>query len=355
MLAKNYIGPTGNSSKLKPHKTKAIHASPNRGGVFIQMRADRCNCRTGSRRSSRQARLGVLALGRLSICGFILSSILDVLVVPMRPNPFWRSSLGRQPWERKRTNMKTSKLMAPQLLRQPVEIAHKSKSALVALGILSLALVSGSTFAAEKTGIVPAEQPSGLSGAVSTSQPVRTNLLVGQIQKDLEALKLKLAATVNQVREAAGTNQAHHALMVSNVAVQIRGLASELEDGKPLMGETTRLVEKFKTQINHGRGLAANPSEEAREIYETGVTKAEQELAELLNERSSVSRVRAELLRQANNLESKAKAIGWLEDLDDMMTASRAFGDLLREFLAFAGRIDDQLTKLGAGQAIAVE
>ena len=68
-----------------------------------------------------------------------------------------------------------------------------------------------------------------------------------------------------------------------------------------------------------------------------------------------MARVRSELLRQAGALESRARAIAWLEDADQMRVASKALEDALSEALAFAGRIDALITQLGKGQTLAID
>ena len=55
------------------------------------------------------------------------------------------------------------------------------------------------------------------------------------------------------------------------------------------------------------------------------------------------------------SLESRARAIAWLEDADQMKVASKALEDALTEALAFAGRIDILITQLGKGQPIALD
>src|SRR5437879_3327351 len=86
-----------------------------------------------------------------------------------------------------------------------------------------------------------------------------------------------------------------------------------------------------------------------------GLLTLEPELSRLIDRRTSVARVRSELLRQANALESRARAIAWLEDADQMKVASKALEDALTEALAFAGRIDALITQLGKGQQMAID
>jgi len=142
-------------------------------------------------------------------------------------------------------------------------------------------------------------------------------------------------------------------MSVSNVAAQIRGLAStDLGDGSALVRETDKLITKMRAQINQGRMLAADPKEDARDSYAQGLLTLEPELSRLMDRRTSVARVRNELLRQASALESRAKAIAWLEESDQMKVASKALEEALSEALAFAGRID---ALIGRGAKLAVE
>ena len=175
----------------------------------------------------------------------------------------------------------------------------------------------------------------------SSSVPDGTNGVTARIQADLDSVKSKINAAVKSLQDAVASNQAQRAMSVSNVAAQIRALAtSDLGDGSALVKETDKLIAKMRTQINQGRLLSADPKEEARDSYAQGLLTLEPELSKLIDRRTSVARVRNELLRQAGALESRAKAIGWLEDADQMKVASKVLEEALSEALAFAGRID---------------
>jgi len=188
------------------------------------------------------------------------------------------------------------------------------------------------------------------------SPTIATNGITARIQSDLETVKGKIDAAVKSLQDAAASNQAQRALSVSNVATQIRSLASnDLGDSSALVRETDKLITKMRTQIAQGRTLSADPREDAREAYAQGLLTLEPELSRLIDRRTSVARVRSELIRQAGALESRARAIAWLEDADQMKVASKALEDALTEALAFAGRIDTLITQLGKGQPIALD
>jgi hypothetical protein len=188
------------------------------------------------------------------------------------------------------------------------------------------------------------------------SQVAQTNGITARIKTDLDAVKAKIDTAIKALQQAVASNQDQRAVAVSNVAAQVRAVAqSDLGDSSALVKETDRLIQKMKDSISHGRMLSADPKEEAREAYAQGLLTLEPELSELINRRTSVARVRAELLRQAGALESRARAIGWLEDADQMKAASKALEDALEEALAFAGRIDAVITQLGRGQPVAIE
>ena len=183
-----------------------------------------------------------------------------------------------------------------------------------------------------------------------------TNGITARIQSDLEAVKGKIDAAVKSLQDAAASNQTQRAMSVSNVATQIRTLASsDLGDGSALVKETDKLIAKMRAQITQGRALSADPREEAREAYAQGLLTLEPELSKLIDRRTSVARVRSELIRQAGALESRARAIAWLEDADQMKVASKALEDALTEALAFAGRIDTLINQLGKGQPLALD
>jgi hypothetical protein len=204
--------------------------------------------------------------------------------------------------------------------------------------------------------------PTAANGAAQSietelqSPTMATNGITARIQSDLETVKGKIDAAVKSLQSAASANQAQRALSVSNVAAQIRSLASsDLGDSSALVRETDKLIAKMRAQIAQGRSLSADPREEAREAYAQGLLTLEPELSRLIDRRTSVSRVRSELIRQAGALESRARAIAWLEDADQMKVASKALEDALTEALAFAGRIDALITQLGKGQPIALD
>jgi hypothetical protein len=188
------------------------------------------------------------------------------------------------------------------------------------------------------------------------SPTMATNGITARIQADLDNVKGKIDFAVKSLQDAAAANQAHRAMSVSNVATQIRSLASsDLGDSSALVRETDKLIAKMRSQIAQGRTLSADPREEAREAYSQGLLTLEPELSRLIDRRTSVARVRSELLRQAGALESRARAIAWLEDADQMKVASKALEDALTEELAFAGRIDSLITQLGKGQPLALD
>ena len=183
-----------------------------------------------------------------------------------------------------------------------------------------------------------------------------TNAITARIQADLDSVKAKIDSAVKSLQEAVASNQAQRALSVSNVAAQIRALASsDLGDGSALVKETDKLITKMRTQINQGRLLSADPKEEARDSYAQGLLTLEPELSRLIDRRTSVARVRSELQRQAGALESRARAIAWLEEADQMKVASKALEEALSEALAFAGRIDALIGQGAKGQPLAVE
>ena len=238
---------------------------------------------------------------------------------------------------------RTFKLLAPQA------------AAIVSL----LSLSAGSLTAAQpkQAKTEPASIPSSASSPadLGTGTSV-TNGIINRIQSDLENVKGKIDLAVKSLEEAAASNQTQRAMSVSNVAAQIRGLASsDLGDSSALVRETDKLIAKMRTQITQARTLSADPREEAREAYAQGLLTLEPELSKLIDRRTSVAKVRNELLRQASALESRARAIAWLEDADQMKVASKALEDALTEALAFAGRIDTLVNQLGRGQPLALD
>ena len=200
------------------------------------------------------------------------------------------------------------------------------------------------------------DQPGITASSNAVPKGPATNSATAKIQADLDNVKSKIAAAVKQIQDAVASNEAQHARAVSNVAAQIRGLAAtDLSENSPLVKETDKLVEKMRAQITRGRALSVDPQEQGREIYSQVLLKLEPELASLIDKKGSVAAIRAELVRQANALESKARAIAFAEDADLSMLASKALGDVLSEVIAFAGRIDALINKMGNGQPLAID
>ena len=78
-----------------------------------------------------------------------------------------------------------------------------------------------------------------------------TNGITARIQADLESVKSKINGAVKSLQEAVALNQAQRASSVSNVATQIRALASsDLGDGSALVKETDKLIGKMRAQIS---------------------------------------------------------------------------------------------------------
>lgn len=205
-------------------------------------------------------------------------------------------------------------------------------------------------------GLLPAATAASTESNGAPPLMAPTNGITAQIQTDLDAVKAKMDSAVKTLQQAVASNQDHGAAAVSNLATQIRTLAqNDLGDTGRLVTETDRLIQKWKDSISHGRMLAADPKEESREVYAQALLTLEPELAQLIDRRTSVARVRAELIRQAGALESRARAIAWLDDVNEMKVASQALENALSEALAFAGRIDSMLMQLGKGQPLALQ
>jgi hypothetical protein len=212
----------------------------------------------------------------------------------------------------------------------------------IASALITLLLSAGPLLGAQNSTSGSIKQTTTAEPESNTSSVHNeTNGITARIQADLDSVKSKINAAVKSLQDAVAVSQVQRAMSVSNVAAQIRTLAtSDLGDGSALVKETDKLIAKMRTQINQGRLLSADPKEEARDSYAQGLLTLEPELSKLIDRRTSVARVRNELLRQAGMLESRAKAIAWLEDADQMKVASKVLEEALSEALAFAGRID---------------
>jgi len=255
--------------------------------------------------------------------------------------------------------MKTTKktTLAPSLPPQRPGVINLNNNTLAVL-LAPLLLLRLACCAAQPA---PDNSPGSDRPAITTSTNAvpkgpATNSATAGIQADLDNVKSKIAAAVKQIQDAVASNEAQHARAVSNVAAQIRGLAAtDLAENSPLSKQTDALVEKMRAQISRGRTLSVDPKEEGREIYSQVLLKLEPELAALIDKKSSLAAIRAELLRQANALESKARAIAFAEDADLSVLAAKAIGDVLDEVVRFAGRIDALINKMGNGQPLAID
>lgn len=231
----------------------------------------------------------------------------------------------------------------------------KTKKAVLVMAVCLLAGVGFSGAQAVETKPVEGLRKPGDSNNVAAKAPV-TNSATAKIQADLDSVKSKINAAVKQIQDAVAANEAQRALAVSNLAAQIRTVAvTDLGDNSALVKETEKLIEKMRTQVSRGHNLSADPREQGREIYAPAVRKLEEELAALIDKRLSVAAVRSELQRQANALESKARAIAFAEDAELSIVAANALGDVLTEVLAFAGRVETLINKMGSGPRMAIE
>ncbi|MEY2429304.1 MAG: hypothetical protein QOJ40_2189, partial [Verrucomicrobiota bacterium] len=232
-----------------------------------------------------------------------------------------------------------------------IKLAGAILALLLLPGMLALKARAGEAKPAKPASTAVAEPGNNI-----TSPGMETNGITARIQAGLDGVKAKVDAAVKSLQEAAAANQVQGALSVSNVATQIRNLAtSDLGDGSALVKEADKLAEKMRRQISEGRTRSADPKEEAREAYAQGSLMLEAELSKLIDRRSSVSRVRSELQRQANALEARARSIAWLEDANQMKVASKALEDALSEALAFAGKIDALINQMGNAQGLAIQ
>jgi hypothetical protein len=171
---------------------------------------------------------------------------------------------------------------------------------------------------------------------------------VNQIQVDLRDVIARVEAATMAMSNANASTPGQYSAIVSNTAVQIRDLAVQtLGDKSQILKEADGLIEKTRGQISHVRGLATDPKVPVRQKYEQLLPNLERNLAQVMDAKTSVGSIRAELLKQADALAANAAFIGFSADVEQTEFAIEAFRDCLSQVSAFVSRLSKTIDDVG--------
>jgi hypothetical protein len=218
-------------------------------------------------------------------------------------------------------------------------------------------LLAGGGFsrAQEAPDNVPGPDARLIAASTNAAPAEDTNSPVTAIAGELLLLKVRLESAVAAMSNALASTPAQQAANVTKLAEGISELATnELADGGQIVKHAEALVAKFNDSVAAARKRSNDPNlrPAAREIYGQLLPGLEGELAKLIDAKSTVVRIRAELLRQAEGLRQSAEAIGFAEHCNKLLLASQAFRATLTEALRFAGNIASLIQSVGKATAI---
>ena len=182
-----------------------------------------------------------------------------------------------------------------------------------------------------------------------------TNSPVSAIAADLQRIKARIETAVSSMSNAAASTPALQAAKVTKLADEITELGTkDLGDQGEIVKQADNLIAKFNESVSKARSGSDDPNigPKARAIYGEVGPRIEAELAKLIDARSTVTRIRTELLRQAEGLRQSADAIGFAEHANQLMIASQAFRDTLSEVNKFAEKISTLIQSVGNGQQV---
>jgi hypothetical protein len=218
--------------------------------------------------------------------------------------------------------------------------------ALAAIALLTTNVAQGAQ--AGKSPAVSARAASPELDLEAVAPAAGTNTAVGRIQTDLKDVIAKVEAATKQMSMANAASPSQYSAIVSNTAIKIRELATQtLGDNSQIVKEADGLIQKTRGQISRVRGLSTDPKNLVRSKYETLLPSLEKNLSQVMDARSSVGSIRAELLKQADALGANAEFIGFSEDVAQGELAIKAFRDCLSEVSAFVARLSKTIDDVG--------
>jgi hypothetical protein len=171
-----------------------------------------------------------------------------------------------------------------------------------------------------------------------------TNTPLAQIQGGLDKIKQEITAAVTEMAKANAATPAQQMQKVQQLAAQLRQLGTnELGDSSDLAANADRLIVKMKSELAQARERSSDPNVGARQIYRDVADKLEPQLSKLIDARSSLSEVRAQLLQKADLLDQDAAAIGFADAADQDIIAAQAFQKVLGDTAKFAEQIQKMI------------
>jgi hypothetical protein len=222
-----------------------------------------------------------------------------------------------------------------------------------------LAIVATCSFAAQpaqsakRATEVPAPTSPAHDGGVANVSVTGTNTVVGRIQDDLKDVIAKVEAATMQMSKANASTPGQYSAIVSNTATKIRELATQtLGDGSQMIKEADGLIEKTRGQISRVRGSSTDPKVLVRQKYEQLLPALEMNLSQVMDARSSISKIRAELIKQADVLAANAEFIGFSSDVEATELAIKAFRECLSEVSAFVTRLAKTVDEVGGPRVV---
>lgn len=199
-----------------------------------------------------------------------------------------------------------------------------------------------------------ASSPERMAGNSGTGNApvVDTNSPVSQIAGDLQRLKHRIETAVDAMTNAVASTPALQAAKVSKLADEITELGTkDLGEQGQIVKQADALIAKFNESVAMARKSSSDPNvtPSARAIYGEVGPRIEGELAKLIDAKSTVARIRTELLRQAEGLRQSADAIGFAEHCNQLVLASEAFRNTLTEVTKFTEKISMLIQSVGKG------
>jgi hypothetical protein len=218
--------------------------------------------------------------------------------------------------------------------------------------VIAACLVAGANYfgaqAAPDSPRAP-EEPVAV-GSTNTATVAITNSPAASLAADLKRLKVRIDSAVAAMTNAVNSSPAVQAAKVTKLADEITELGTkDLGDEGQLAKQAEALIAKFNESVAKARKGCTDPSlgPSAREIYGRLLPGLEAELGKLIDGKSTVARIRSELLRQAEGLRQSADAIGFAEHCDQLQLASQAFRATLAEVTKFTEKIASLIQSVG--------
>ncbi len=250
----------------------------------------------------------------------------------------------------------TSEITARDWDDQRSVIARQNTRAVLAIAAW---LVAGAGLASAQAASenLPSLDGSIITGDISAAPALDTNSPVASIAADLQRLKARIDGAVAAMTNAVASSPALHAAKVTKLADEITELATkDLGDEGQIVRQATALVAKFNDSVAKARKGSSDPNAgpSTREIYGQLLPGLEGELGKLIDAKSTVARIRSELLRQAEGLRQSAEAIGFAEHCGTLVIASQAFRATLTEVTKFTEQIALMIQSVGKSTAMPV-